>query len=147
MLCLYSCSLHRYLLRPRRSQSWDVSGKMSPCRLRERKLPRSQAGGWVLSFIPSTFSGGSPTVFYRWGNWGPGRLHYLPRFTQFCVGHWDLSSVLSGSLCYRVIRPPHGYPQIPIPLKWSLNLSHNFLQVGTFLWSPKILTEWQIWVV
>ena len=26
------CSFHKCLLRPRRSQSWDVSGKMSPCR-------------------------------------------------------------------------------------------------------------------
>lgn len=112
-LFLLFCSLHRYLLRPRRSQSWDVSGKMSPCRLRERKLPWSQAGGWVLSFIPSTFSGGSPTVFYRWGNWGPGRLYYLPRFTQFCVGHWDLSSVLSGSLCYRVSGHPMDIPKSP----------------------------------
>ena len=44
------------------------------------------------------------------------------------------------------IRPPHGYPHIPIPLKQSLNLSIVSSKWQHFLWSPKILTG-QIWVV
>lgn len=49
-----------------------------------------------------------------------------------CVRHSDLSSVLSGSLHYRVSGHPMDNPTSPSHLKWSLNVFHSFLQVGTF---------------
>ena len=49
-----------------------------------------------------------------------------------CVGYSDLSSVLSGSLCYRVSGHPKDTPTTPSLLKWSLTVFHSFLQVGMF---------------
>lgn len=112
------CSFHKYLLRPRRSQSWDVSGKMRPCRQEGRvgaeggETHRARHGAGCFCSFPHL------------------SLEYYPPCSTdeetevqggYVTCHSSPSTYMCGALrlilssvrlfVLQRIRPPHGYPQ------------------------------------